>query len=542
MGSSRSPTPIPMPLASVIPPAGRVPRPSLMLAVASLLVAHPGAGQARPPKHFDAEVTRALGLFQVPGAAVAVVQGGRVLLLKGYGVRTLGAQAPVTPHTLFQIASNTKAFTAACLAILVDSGVMSWDDRATRWLPDFELADPWVTRELTVRDLLTHRSGLGIGAGDLLWLHSTFSRREILHRLRAAKPASSFRSQYAYDNVLYAAAGEIIPAITGETWEQFVRARVLEPLGMTDTRTGIADLRAGDTLATSYALADTTLIQVPLDTVDNIGPAGALISSVADLVKWVQVQLDSGRAGTSVLWSPRATREMWSPQTIMPIDDPEPPLLGLRPNFQAYGLGWRLRDYQGRKVIWHTGGLAGMTSRITLVPADSLAVIVLTNGESDLPDALTFELLDHFFKVPSTDWVGAFHDVAVHDRAVAESIRTEGAGARDSLSRPSLPLGRYAGVYRDSLYGGATLTLENGGLVLRFDHSPAFVGDLVHWQYDTFVVHWRAPNLADAFVTFELAPDGAIAGVRLAPVSTLADFSFDYQDLHFLPVAGAQAP
>ena len=278
--------------------------------------------QARVPPRFDADVTRALRAFQIPGTAIVVVKDGKVVLAKGYGVQRVGDRTPSDPHTLFQIASMTKAFTAASLAMLVDSGKIGWDDPVIRYLPDFQMFDPWVTREITIRDLLTHRSGLGLGAGDLLWLHSDYSRKEIIYRMRAARPVSSFRSQYAYDNVLYAVAGEIIPAVTGLSWEEFVRQRIFAPLGMTQSRTGVAALAAGDRLAAAHGVSGGAIRVIPIDTVDNIGPAASIISSASDLAKWVIAQLDSGRMGSTRLWSARQTREMWSPQTIMPISDP----------------------------------------------------------------------------------------------------------------------------------------------------------------------------------------------------------------------------
>jgi CubicO group peptidase (beta-lactamase class C family) len=500
-------------------------------------VASAGA-QARLPTHFDAHVSRALRAFQVPGTAIAVVKDGKVLLARGYGVQRLGERTPMDVHTLFQIASNTKAFTTACLAMLVDSGQLRWDDPVTRYLPDFQLFDPWVTREFTIRDLVTHRSGLGLGAGDLLWLHSDYTRHEIIRRLRAAQPTSSFRSQYAYDNVLYAVAGEIIPAVTGTSWEEFVRQRILTPLGMTETRTGVADLRPGDRLAAAHGVQDGRLQIVPLDTVDNVGPAASLIASVADLAKWISVQLDSGRTGRTRLWSASQTREMWSSQTIMPINDPQPSLAALRPNFAAYALGWRVRDYRGHKLVHHTGGLAGMTSKTTLVPDLRLGIVMLTNGESSLYEALTYELLDHFLGARRTDWVAAFQAAARREQARADSQLGTQLGIprmRDTAMLPSLPLARYAGRYTDAMYGDATIDLENGVLVLRFSHSPAFVGDLEYWGYDTFKTTWRTPNLADAFVTFTLKPDGAVEQFTMEAVSPLADFSYDYQDLRFVP-------
>ncbi|HEX4629193.1 MAG TPA: serine hydrolase, partial [Gemmatimonadales bacterium] len=444
-------------------------------------------------------------------------------------------------HTLFQIASNTKAFTTAALAILADEGKLSWDDPVTKFLPGFQLSDPYVTRELTVRDLVTHRSGLGLGAGDLLWFHSTYGRAEIAHRIRFAKPASSFRSQYAYDNVLYIVAGEIVPVVAGASWDDFISRRIFAPLGMTESGTTTAFFTASGNAAAPHALEDGRLQVVPVDSVENIAPAGGISSSVADLAKWLLCRLDSGRYGGGRLFSDGQAREMWSGQTILPIADPPAPLAALRPSFSEYGLGWRLRDYRGRKIVSHTGGLAGMTSQITLVPAEQLGIVILTNSEADLMVPLTYRLLDDLLGAPPaprprTDWVAAFAEAQRLARAQADSTLAASRAARDSSSGPSLPLDRYAGRYRDDLYGDAVLALEGGKLVLRLTRSPAFVGDVQHWQHDTFIAHWRTRHLEDAYLTFALDPKGAIDRFQMAAVSPLADFSFDYQDLLFRPV------
>jgi len=508
-----------------------------LVAAALVLAASPVRAQFHQ-KDFDAYVARGLQALRTPGAAIAVVRDGRVVFAKGYGVRALGDTARVDAHTLFQIASNTKAFTTAALAILADEGKLSWDDPVTKLLPGFALYDPYVTRELTVRDLVTHRSGLGLGAGDLLWFHSSYSRAEIAYRIRFAKPASSFRSAYAYDNVLYIVAGEIVPAVAGTPWDDFVTRRIFTPLGMTETGTTIAYFTSSHNAAAPHGVERGTLQIVPIDSVDNTAPAGGIVSNVTDLTKWLICRLDSGRYVGGRLFSARQAREMWSGQTILPIADPEPPLATLRPNFAEYGLGWRLRDYRGRKIVTHTGGLAGMSSQITLVPAEKLGIVILTNSESDLMAALSYRLLDDFLGPgPRTDWVAAFVRAAQLDRAQADStIRANRAG-RDSLSKPSLALERYAGRYRDELYGDAGITLEGGRLVLRLSRSPAFVGDLEHWQYDTFIARWRTAHLEDAYVTFSLNPDGSIDRYRMAAVSPVADFSFDYQDLEFRPLA-----
>lgn len=494
------------------------------------------------PRDFDAYVARALKAFDVPGAGVAIVKDGHVVLAKGYGVRRLGDTARVDADTRFQIASNTKAFTAAALAMLVDEGKLRWDDHVTRYLPWFQLADPWVTREFTVRDLLTHRSGLGLGAGDLVWMGTDYPRDTVVWRLRNAPIRSSFRSRYAYDNVLYVAAGQLIPAITGESWDDFVRERIFDPLGMTGSSTSVSALRPGDDIAWPHGVVDDTLRVIARDTVDNIGPAGAINAGVADLARWMIAQLDSGRLTSGGrLWSAARTRDMWSGTTIIPISDPAPSLAALRPQFAEYGFGWQLRDYRGHKLVLHTGGLAGMTSRTLLVPDLKLGIVVLTNGESSAYDAIAFRALDAYLGAPPTDWTAAFLAARDRERGQADAVVRRAAATRDTASRPSLTLARYAGRYTDALYGDATIALEDGHLVLRFAHSPAYVADLEHWQYDTFVARWRRHTIPDAYVTFALDPDGSIDTMRMAAVSPLADFSYDYQDLLFRP-APAEAP
>jgi CubicO group peptidase (beta-lactamase class C family) len=493
------------------------------------------------PRDLDAWVARTLKEFGQPGLAVAVVKDGRVVLTKGYGMRDIAGPALADAHTIYQIASNTKAFTTALLAMLVDEKKLRWDDRVTDYLPWFELSDPYVTREFTIRDLITHRSGLGLGAGDLLWWHSDYDRKEIVHRLRTLRPVTSFRSAYAYDNVLYIAAGLVVEAVTGQSWDDVVKERILEPLGMTEATTSVKALPANGDIAVPYGKVDGKLVLVPRDTVDNTGPAGGINANVTDIAKWLVVQLDSGRAGDRRLWSQARAKEMWTGVTPLPIGNvpaSAPMLAPLRANFSLYGLGWFLRDYRGMKLATHTGGLSGMVSRTILVPDIKLGIVVLTNGETESMDAVAFHILDGYLGAPPTDWIAGFRTLGEGAESSADSVMKTQEAARDRTSKPSLPLARYAGRYTDAMYGDATIALEGDHLVLRFSHSPAFVGDLEHWQYDTFVARWRSRALADAFVTFALDPDGSIATMRLAAVSPLADFSFDYQDLLFRPASG----
>ena len=490
------------------------------------------------PRDLDAYVARVMQTFEVPGIALAIVQDGRVVLAKGYGVRKLGESAPVDERTLFGIASNTKAFTATALGILVEEGKLQWDAPVINYLPWFQMYDPFVTRELTIRDLLVHRSGLGLGAGDLLWWPaSTYDRKEIARRLRYIKPTTSFRTAYAYDNVLYSVAGEVIEAVSGQTWEDFVGTRILARVGMTGSAVRYS---AGGNVATPHALMEGRVRAVAPLASENVNPAGGITSSAADIAKWLIVQLDSGRLAEGArLFSQRTARELWSIVTPIRPGNPPAELATLRANFLGYALGFNVRDYRGWKVVTHTGGLPGYVSRLTLVPDQKLGIAVFTNQESgEAFEAVTWRLLDQFLGAPPTDWVAAYRTLKLRgDSAVAAQERTA-ATARDTASRPSLPLAKYAATYRDDWYGDITIALESGKLVMRFSHTPSLTGDLEHFQYNTFIARWRDRELrADAYVTFALQPDGSIEHATMAAVSPATDFSFDFQDLLLVPVS-----
>jgi CubicO group peptidase (beta-lactamase class C family) len=511
-----------------------------------IAVAAPAAPPG-PPRDLDAVVARAMREFEVPGLALAVVKDGRAVVLKGYGVRRLGSSTPVDAETLFAIASNTKAFTAAALAMLVDEGKIAWDDPVVRHLPSFQLYDPYVTREITIRDLLTHRSGLGLGAGDLLvFPDSTYTSDEIVARLRFIKPATSFRSRYAYDNLLYLVAGQIIPAVTGKSWGDFVQERIFVPLGMTASNTSVTALRPDGNVATPHGRVEGRMQAVRYSNVDNAAPVGAINSSAAEMARWVMAQLDHGLSRDATgretrLFSKEAGTEMWSSQTILPIEDPRRGLEMLRPSFSTYGLGWNLRDYRGKKLVGHTGLLSGMASRVQLVPDIQLGIVILTNQENDtVHRALMLTLVDHYLGGPATDWIGKLAAADREEQAKAEGTVQTAAGRRVAEARPSLPLEKYAGRYVDAWYGDVAIALEGASLVLRFGRTPGLVGDLEPWQYDTFVARWRDRSLnADAYVTFALKPDGSIDQMKMAPVSPLTDFSFDFQDLLFAPAPPA---
>lgn len=486
------------------------------------------------PADLDAYVRQVLKTFSVPGMSVTIVKDGKVLVARGYGVRTLGDTARVTAATRFGIASNSKAFTATALAMLVDDGKIAWDTPVVKYLPQFALSDPFVTRIITVRDLLVHRSGLGLGAGDLLWWPaSTYTRKQIMYRLRDIPLSTSFRSAYAYDNVLYLVAGEVIEAVSGLSWEDFIATRILTPLGMTQTTTRHSDAAASGNVATTHAFVDGTLQRIKPMTSDNTNPAGGINTTADDEAKWLIAQLDSGRTGATRLWSQPAQRQLWTGVTPMPVGAPTGPLGQVAPQFRLYALGFDVQDYRGMKIATHTGGLPGYVSEVTFVPQLKLGVAVFTNQESSAAfRSVTYRVLDHFMGAPLTDWRQVLDSLEKAARVAMTAQVAGAATARDSLSKPSLPIERYAGRYTDTWYGDVTVTVQNGRMSLAMLPTPELVGELQHWQYDTFVVRWKDRSLrADAFITFQLAPDGQVESAKMAPVSDEVDFSFDFQDL-----------
>jgi CubicO group peptidase (beta-lactamase class C family) len=513
-----------------------------LLAVLVLMVVVLGRAQAphaAPPADLDTYVQRVMRTFEVPGVALSVVKDGRVIVAKGYGVRKLGERAAVDARTLFGIASNTKLFTATAIGLLVEERKIEWDAPVVRYLRAFQMWDPFVTRELTVRDLLVHRSGLGLGAGDLLWWPaSTYDRKEIARRLRFIQPATSFRSAYAYDNVLYLIAGELIETVSGQSWEDFVSARILARVGMTGSNVRHSAAAAGGNVAVPHAPIDGAVRPVqPFDS-DNTNPAGGINASADDMARWLIVQLARGKlADGSRLFSEATWRQLTTMVTPMPIGNPPPELEALRPNFRGYALGLNVLDYRGQKVLMHSGGLPGYVSRVLMIPAADFGIAVLTNQESgEAFDAIAYRIADHYLGAAATDWAAAYQKVAARNRSSAATTDRATTAARNGSSRPSLPLAKYAGTYTDAWYGDITIEPQGDKLVMRFSHTPTLVGDMEHWQYDTFAVRWHDRELrADAFVTFALNPDGSIDQAKMKAISPSTDFSFDFQDLLLRP-------
>ncbi len=504
---------------------------------------------------FDAYMADTLKTFEVPGIAVAIVKNGKVIMERGFGVRELGKPARVDAHTLFAIASNTKAFTAAALQQLAGAGKLKMDDRVIDHLPWFRMSDPYVTHEMRIRDLLAHRSGLSLGAGDLLyWPPTSYTTKDVVERLAKVPLKNGFRSHYAYDNILFAVATLVIEQASDQSYADYVREHLFKPVGMDESLIDMTHLKPGMNVATGHAPYEFKDIKpVPPMAWLNDPGAGGIYASVHDLAKWMNVQLAGGALPTQGtdgkaqrVFSEKSHREMWSMLTPIPIKKPSiPEMAQLTPDFYGYGEGWFLSDYMGRKLVWHTGGWPGFVSRVTMVPKLDLGVVVLTNQQSGAAfNAVTYRVLDAYLNPSNkTDWVAVYQKAVEHAEAKADDSVAKHEKARDKRSKPSLPLADYAGTYRDPWYGDVIITREHGKLRLRFSKTEQLVGTMTPWQHDSFTVRWDDRSLdADAFVYFSLDMDGHIREMRMQPISPLTDFSFDFQDLRLVPAGAAGHP
>ncbi len=507
------------------------------------------ASHAAPPRDLDRYAQRVLDTFESPGMVVVIAERGQPTVVRTYGVRRMGEPSKVDAQTLFPIGSTTKAFTSALLATLVDEGKLTWDTKVSDVLPGFKMYDPYASSEMTVRDLLVHRSGLGLGAGDLMFYPpTTLSRAEIVHKLRYIKPATSFRSGYAYDNLLYVVAGQVIEAVAGASWEEVMRQRMLDPLQMKQTSTSSV-LPPDANRAWPHARISGEIRGLgplsPLAYVtplDNAAPAGAINTSGEEIARWLELQLGRGLdPHTNVrIFSEAQSREMWSPQTLMPVSPLPKPIELAQPNFRAYTLGWGIADYRGQVVVSHGGGVPGSVTQIVIAPKRDVAFAIMTNSEETFAlAAMQYRLLDHYFGLSSPDWIKGAKQVQTarldkgREQLAAGSATPEGQA--EAGKGPSLPIERYAGTYRDAWYGSVTIEKAANDLNIRFHNTPKLSGPLEHVRYDTFRTRWADRTIEDTYVTFALKPDGSIDRMTMRAVSPLADFSFDYQDLLFVP-------
>lgn len=472
----------------------------LLLSLPSLVAAQ----SDKRIRDLDLYATQAVKDWHAPGLAFAVVKDGRLVIAKGYGVLELGKPAAVDTQTLFAIGSTTKAMTVMALAMLVDEGKIRWDDPVTKHLPGFQLADPYVTRELTIRDIVTHRAGLP--NADYLWAFNEIGSDEIIRRMRYVRPAYSLRSGFIYQNIMYAVAGQVVAAVSGMSWADFLRTRIFQPLGMSRTVATLVEATRASNVAVPHDSWDDTIHPIRNRYVDPVAPAGSVWSSVADMSKWIRFVLDSGRYEGEALVQKRTFLEIVRPQTMVPELQFYPTAQLTRPHWQTYGLGWFQQDYNGRKIDFHTGSIDGMVAIIGLMLDEGLGVYVLSNLDHvEVRHALMLKTFDVFTGAPARDWSAELRTLYGDMRAQGVAAQKRADQQRVADTKPSLSLERYAGTYADSLYGTRTVTFENGALRMRF--GPEYAATLEHWQYDSFRARFDNRWDGTQLVTFTIGAD-----------------------------------
>ncbi|MEA3444220.1 MAG: serine hydrolase [Bacteroidota bacterium] len=463
----------------------------------------------------DTYFAKALADWEVPGMAIGIVKNDSLVFAKGYGVREMGKSETVDSNTMFAIASNTKAFTSAAISILVEEGKLSLDDKVIKYLPYFELYDPWVTANMTIRDLLCHRSGLETFSGDLVWYGTTYTREEVVKRAKYLKQAYPFRTHFGYQNIMFIAAGEIVSKVSGMSWDKYLEERIFSPLEMNRTSTTINDFAKLGNIAMPHTSNQGKVISIPYSNWDNIGGAGAINSCVNDVSKWLRLQLNRGEYEGQEIFSAESSHEMWSPHTIQDVSRGS---MHLWPSmhFKSYGLGWSLFDYHGHKIVGHGGGYDGVISYTCLVPEENLGFVILTNKNSSLYYSLIYKILDTFLSNDQTNWSGNFLARMKAIDKMKEYEKKEKESSRVKKTKPSLKLEAYTGTYHSELYGDVEVKLENKKLVVYFIPTPDFVGVLGHWHYNTFSIKLKnTPSLPEGTAQFILDKHGKAYELRI---------------------------
>ena len=498
--------------------------------------------QAEPePQDLEAVIQRVLQEERVPGASVAIWHRGEPVLLRGFGVTNVDSPRPVDPQTLFKLASTTKAFTAAALGLLVEEGKLAWDGRVVDYLPEFRIGDPWITAEFTVEDLLTHRSGLGPGAGDLmLWPQpNRFTRADILAGLEHLPVTGNFRADYAYDNLLYIVAGELIAAVSGESYEDFIQRRLLADIGLDNCYAGPVPESARDNLADPHRLEESGLV---IDTPNLAGDepivlaaAGGMHCSAEDMLRWLRTLLAGGVTPEGERIFSLETRDrLWRPVTLMPLSAERS--ARDKGHFYAYALGWRVQDMHGKRVLHHTGSLSGMYAWVALVPEEELALVVLMNRSAGVArQSLIYSLLKPYLGAEPQDWLAYFQDLYGGVAAPVEPERYPPPPSLVELSDEDL-----LGSYRDPWFGGIRIEEDEEGLRWRSLKSPRLVGSMQQAAPGVWSLRWDDRSLdADAWLVADTNEDNELI-LTMQVQSRGTDFSYDFPDLRFVQVSGGQ--
>ena len=416
-----------------------------------------------PIQELEADIRKALADFHVPGLAIGIIENGVPVYARGFGVKAVDGKEPVDENTIFGLGSASKTFNAGLAAVLVQAGKIKWDDKVVRHMPNFQLYDAWVTQETTLRDLLSHRTGVGETEGlGFLFIGSHFDRDEVVAKARFLPSLIGFRTGWCYSNIMFIAAGQMMARVAGRSWGDCIRDKIFAPLGMNSSSTSIDAFAAGDNLATPHWYEDGRPTPIPWGNMDTAGPAGAVNSSAADLVKWLQVHLNGGSLAGQTLWGPDIQKEMFSPHSLL-VDIP----IGWETPFSTYGLGWFIGEYRGRKVVWHGGNCDGMSCVVGMLPEKKMGVVILQNTfPTRFEYDLMLRIMDMRLGLPPAEW-------RTLGEAQPLSLTLQKYAPRPD-DRPIVraAFGKYLGRYSSGLFGECEVRFEGDRAVLRFRAFP----------------------------------------------------------------------
>ena len=511
----------------------------LLFTILNLFIWQTLFSQAYNPSQIDSIVNKSMSVMPNAGIAIAVVENEKIVHLKGYGVTSINSNEKVNENTLFAIASNSKAFTSAALAILVDKGKLNWHDKVVDHIPEFKMYDSYITENFNIQDLLTHRSGLGLGAGDLMFLPdgSDFTIEDVLNSFQYQNPVSAFRTKYDYDNLLYVVAGEVVARASGMSWTEFVETKIMRPIGMKRSAGVYQRVKDKSNVAFPHSTENGKLRQLEpyLKNDESLGAAGGIYSSVNDLSKWLLLHLNNGKYGTELseqLISDKNHAELWKAHTNIEFNvEPEPPY---KTHFSAYGLGWFLSDKNGYIIVEHTGGLPGMLSRTILIPELNVGIVVLTNTD---PGAYSYwtiamEIMDAYIGVERKDWIAFAEKRLQKNEFLSDSVSTAVWETVSKAKTKNLNYSDYIGTYQDNWFGNVEIWLDDDKLWFKSLKSPKLNGEMFFYKANTFAIKWAYKDMpCDAFAMFTLDENGQAISIKMKGISPNIDFSFDFQDL-----------
>lgn len=508
----------------------------ILLFCLSILIPNATLQAQLSSSQLDELVQSSLKKFNVAGVAIAIVKDGKIIHEKGYGVKSITTNSPVDVHTNFQIASNSKAFTTAALSILVDEKKINWKDKVLDYLPEFKMYNEYVTENFMIEDLLCHRSGLGLGAGDLMDFPdgTDFTIKDKLSFAQYFKPASAFRTKWDYDNQLYIVAGELITRVSGMTWEKFVQTRILDPLQMSNSFSSLDAMKDKTNMATPHSTTTGKIRTIGWFDEKINGAAGGIVSNVDDMSKWMIAQLNKGKYGANLekqLFSPARQKEMWTIHTVMPASD----FPRYNQHFAGYGLGWGLGDIKGNLQASHTGGLPGMLTSVMLIPDLKLGIVILTNTENGgggLFSAVQQTIVDSYLGLDDFGWVEKYSKRMESNAGSADSVTVKVWQTVAAVKNTKINAADYTGIYEDKWFGKIEVFLKGDQLWFKAYRSPKLNGPMSFYKANTFAIKWEYQDMpADAFAMFSLDENGKGQSIKMKGISQEIDFSFDFQDL-----------